>query len=154
MLRYSCSTYFIRICLGGCCYVLYHSAVRGGTVSAVAWSSAGWRCLSSPFSPSGACTRERRSAMMCPTPGVCTGSGGNDMLIRRMASSRATTAIVVLGARLPSVSRAAGGRIFTSSVSAPTLSPRTFNTTLDCNQWVAQMSIATKMAKLSHSCWP
>ena len=24
--------------------------------------------------------------MTCPTPGVCTGSGGNDMLIRRMAS--------------------------------------------------------------------
>ena len=32
------------------------------------------------------------------------GSGGNDMLIKRMASSRATTAIVVLGIRTPSAS--------------------------------------------------
>lgn len=96
--------------------------------------------------------------MTWPMPGVCvcvcSASGGNDMCTSRIASSRATTAMVVLGTLWPLSSVEPGGRMLVSIISADTFSLRALNTTRSVNHWSDKRSMATSTARASHSCWP
>ena len=93
--------------------------------------------------PLGAYTLESSSAATCAMPGVCTASGGKDSSTSRRASSRAMIACLGFA-----------DHILITRNNAPTLSPRIFSTTRDCDHSFAHMSMATRIAKHSHNCCP